>query len=70
MLLIFFMACNLHNSFVRTPNFLVFLNSMESALSLEYDQVPVNDIWCPNIFRKFDCSTRGANCWVVMICVV
>ena len=33
-LLIFFTACNLHNSFVRTPLW-VFLDSMESPLSLE-----------------------------------
>ena len=35
MLLIFFMVCNLHNSFVRTPN-LVFLDYIESLLSLEF----------------------------------
>ena len=69
MLLIFFMACNLHNSFVRTPN-LVFLDSMESSLSLESDHVPVNEIWCPHSFLKFDCSTKGANFLVVMICAV
>ena len=33
-LLIFFTACNLHNSFVRTPLW-VFLDSMEIPLSLE-----------------------------------
>ena len=43
MLLIFFMTCNLHNSFIRTQN-LVFLDSMESSLNLESGHVPVNDI--------------------------
>ena len=66
MLLIFFMACNLHNSFVRTPNF-VFLDSMESSLSLESGHIPVNGIWCPHNFQKFDCSTKCANFLVAMI---
>ena len=69
MLQIFFMACNLYNSFVRTPN-LVFLDSMERSLSLEFGHIPVNGIWCPHIFLKFDCSTKCANCLVVMICMV
>ena len=69
MLLIFFMACNSHNSFVRTPN-LMFLDFMESSLSLESGHMPVNGIWCPHIFRKFDCSTKCANCLVVMICAI
>ena len=69
MLSIFFMACNLHNSFVRTPN-LVFLNSMERSLSVEYGHVPMNDIWYPHILQKFDCSTKCENCLVVMICAV
>ena len=69
MLLIFFMACNLHKSFVMTLN-LVFLDSVKRSLSLESGHVPVNDIWCPHIFLKFDCSTKCANCLVVIICVV
>ena len=69
MLSIFFMACNLHNSFVRTPNF-VFLDSVEISLNLEYGHVLVNDIWCPHMFLKFDCSTKCENCLVVVVCVV
>ena len=69
MLLIFFMASNLHNSFVKTPN-LVFLDSMEISLSLESGHMPVNSIWCLHIFLKFDCSTKCANCLVAMICAV
>ena len=68
MLLIFFMACNLHKSFV-TLN-LVFLDSMERSLSLESGHVPVNDILCPHIFLKFDCRTKCENCLVMIICVV
>ena len=48
MLLILFMACNLHNSFVRTT-YLVFLDSMERSLSLEYGHIPVNGI-CTHIY--------------------
>ena len=69
MLLVFFMACNLHNSFVMTPN-LVFLDSMERSLSLESGHIPVNGIWWPYIFQNFDCSTKCANCLVMMICAV
>ena len=69
MLLIFFMACNLHNSFVKTLN-LVFLDSMEISLSLESGHVPVNGIWYPHMFQNFDCSTKCANCLVVMICTI
>ena len=69
MLLIFFMACNLHNSFIRTPN-LVLLDYMESSLSLESGNIPFNGIWFPHIFLNFDCSTKCANCLVVMICAV
>ena len=69
MLLIFFMACNLHNSFVRTSN-LVFLDSMESSLSLEFGHIPVNGIWYPYSFLNFDCSTKCAYYLVAMICAV
>ena len=69
MLLIFFIACNLHNSYVRTQN-LVFLNSMESSLSLESGHVAVNGIYGPYSFQKFDCNTKYANCLVVMIFTV
>ena len=41
----FFMACNLHNSFVRIPLW-EFLNSMESSLSLESIHMLFNGIWC------------------------
>ena len=37
-----------HNFLVRSP-FQVFLNSMESSLSLESDHIPVDGIWCSNI---------------------
>ena len=63
------MACNLHNSFVRTPN-LVFLDSMKIYLSLESGHMPMNGIWCPHIFQNFDYSTKCANYLVVMICAV
>ena len=69
MLLIFFRGCNLHNSFVMTLN-LVFLDSVESSLNLESAHVLMNDIWCPHKFRKFDCSTKCANCLVVVVCTV
>ena len=69
MLLIFFMACNLHNSFVRTPN-LVFLDSMEKYLNLEFGHMHVNGILCPHSSRKFDCITKCANCLAVMICAI
>ena len=64
MLLIFFLACNLHNSFVRTPN-LMFLDSMEISLSLESGHLSLNGIWCPPIFRKFYCSTKCVN-WCML----
>ena len=57
MLLIFFMACNLHNFFVRAPN-LVFLDSMERYFSLESGHVPMNGIWCPHSFVKFYYHTK------------
>ena len=69
MLLIFFMDYNLHNSFVRTQN-LVFFDSMKSSLSLESGHIPMNGIWYTHIFRNFDCSTKCANCLVVMIYAV
>ena len=47
-LLIFFTACNLHNSFLRTSLW-VFLDSMESSLSLEYNHMLFNGIWCPHL---------------------
>ena len=41
------MACNLHNSFVRTPLW-VFLDSMESSLSLESNHMLFNGICVSN----------------------
>ena len=69
MLLIFIMACSLYNSFVRTPN-LVFLDSVESSLSLESGHVPMNGIWFPHSFQNLDCSTKCENFLVMMICAV
>ena len=40
-----------HNFLVRSP-FCVFLESMESSLSLESNHMPVDGIWCSHSFKK------------------
>ena len=38
-----------HNFLVRSP-FHVFIDSMERSLSLEYNHIPVDGIWCSHSF--------------------
>ena len=48
-----------------------FLESMESPLSLEFNHMPINSIWyLHNFLKKINCSTKCANCLVVLTCVV
>ena len=50
-----------HNFLVRSP-FQVFLDSMESSLSLESDHMPVDGIWCSNI-AELTSSGRADLLW-------
>ena len=50
----FFMACNLHNSFVRT-SFWVFMDSMESPLSQYIDCYNIELIVHPKMIKESGC---------------